>query len=326
MSRGAPSDDPYAVGLGLPLGGWSAPRRPVQQPAEEPPPPSALDQLGSRTQETLRSIDFPSFVSGLITGTFQAIVDSTHQQMREFAELVANLSRTVDEFARHNVTDDQVRSWLAETYPADLEVHTGRHGEATVRPSPTATGTHPEWLARFGLGGQDLTSKLTEGALVERARTELAGERMQQLSTMVLIGLNRIVIDEGDIRAKLQFHAIAKQSTTAGVKSGAAGARRANGTQGGFASMYRPAYEPSTAAVSTFDGNVQRNASLRADLLGEVAVRFSTQTFPIERFASGPAMQLIDRNAKPWNRPQASLSVKRADGSELHTSLPESES
>ncbi len=50
-------------------------------------------------------VDFPQFVADLLTGTFQAIVDSTSQQVRAYAELVHAVRESLDDFA-----DDQVRT------------------------------------------------------------------------------------------------------------------------------------------------------------------------------------------------------------------------
>ena len=70
--------------------------------------------------ETVDAINFPAFVASLVTGTFKAIVDATSQQLREYADLVSNLSRSVDDFGREHVSDDQVRASLASKFPNDL--------------------------------------------------------------------------------------------------------------------------------------------------------------------------------------------------------------
>src|SRR5688572_17241070 len=48
--------------------------------------------------ELVKKVDFTKFVSGLIQGVFQAIVDSSIQQMRAYGELLANVAKTVDQF------------------------------------------------------------------------------------------------------------------------------------------------------------------------------------------------------------------------------------
>jgi hypothetical protein len=50
----------------------------------------------------VQKVDFPAFVGGLIKNVFQAIVDSSIQQMRAYGELIANVAKTADEFAQQH--------------------------------------------------------------------------------------------------------------------------------------------------------------------------------------------------------------------------------
>src|SRR5262249_2246260 len=74
------------------------PQQAQQQPAAPAPPPGTAD-IGNRARAALDAVDFPAFVAGLITGTFQSIVNSTRTQVRDYADLVASISKSVDEFA-----------------------------------------------------------------------------------------------------------------------------------------------------------------------------------------------------------------------------------
>src|SRR5262249_1921750 len=98
------STDPYAIPLETPAdlqrANVPAPqperRATAPEPAPPPPPrPAGTEVIGARARQALEAVDFPSFVAGLVSGTFQAIVDSTAQQIREYASLVASLSRSV---------------------------------------------------------------------------------------------------------------------------------------------------------------------------------------------------------------------------------------
>jgi hypothetical protein len=116
---------------------------------------------------------------------------------------------------------------------------------------------------------------------------------MQMLATTVLMGINRIVINDGDIRARLAFHASASEKTnadvlTANIGQGNIAGRSLGGGGGGGASMM----------VSTLKANAQADASIKADLMGSVRISFRTETFPLERFADSGAIQLIQRHAK----------------------------
>lgn len=68
-------------------------------------------------KDTVERVDFPDFVAGLIGGTFQAVVDASIQQMDAYADLVQGVSKSVDEFARDDVSES--RDHLVLTPPDD---------------------------------------------------------------------------------------------------------------------------------------------------------------------------------------------------------------
>lgn len=314
--------DPYAIAQATPddlqrdlggTGGSPAPQAsgsPQRAPAAPPPAPApAKNPLADMKAagEIVDAINFPSFVASLVTGTFKAIVDATSQQLREYADLVANLSRSVDDFGRDHVSDEQVRASLASKYPNDL-VHRapppGQGGATKLALASGSEGTSPAWLAQYGLAGQPLDADLVAGPLVDAGRTRLAEERMQTLAAMVLMGINRIVINDGDIQAKLQFHAQVNTKTdveiaTAQINDGSIAQRSING---GAAP---------TLMISTAKVNAQSDASAKASLTGQVRIRFRTETFPLERFADSAAIQLINRHAQ-WNATPAAPGAPEA--------------
>jgi hypothetical protein len=146
----------------------------------------------------------------------------------------------------------------------------------------------------------DIDEDVIEEKLVPAARKTLAERRQQTLATMVLMGINRIVVDEGEILAKLVFHIDAAESMsmrfdqTKNTKGGMMGAS-SSARFGGEGIM-----------VNTASLNAQSDINVRADLTGQVKVKFRSETFPLERFADSPAIQLINENAKV-PQPQAVL-------------------
>jgi hypothetical protein len=61
----------------------------------------------------VQEVDFPGFVAGLIEGTFQAIVDSSIQQMEAYGKLIAEVSKSVDQFLKDKITDKRERASVA---------------------------------------------------------------------------------------------------------------------------------------------------------------------------------------------------------------------
>jgi len=267
-------------------------------PPPAPPPPPATSQIGGRAADALAAVNFSGFVAGLVTGTFQAIVDATAQQVKEYASLVASISQSVESFSRDNVSPGQVRAWLAERYASDLQVQlpaAGAAGSARLIPQAESVGTSPSWLANFGLQGEELSDELTEGRLLDAAQPRLGEERLQTLATMVLMGINRIVVDDGDIKARLQFHAVARDLTNAEMAMGQMAA--------GIAGRQVSGQSPVTTMVSTLKANAQADASIKTDLMGEVRIKFRSETFPLERFADSQAIQLLNRHARWTSEP-----------------------
>jgi hypothetical protein len=298
-ARGGSPVDPYAVGFETPAdlrggappsnGGATAAAPAPAEPAAPPRPPGT-ELIGGRARQALEAVDFPSFVAGLVKGTFQAVVDATSQQIRDYAQLVASLSQSVEEFSAHNVSTNQVRDWLVEQFPEDLQLAVpkpGEKGEPQLLPRRQDEES-PDWLERFNLGGEPLTTELVEGPLLDAARRALAEERMQTLATMVLMGINRIVVNDGEIKAKLQFHAAARETARAEMVA----------QQGAIAARQITAQTAVSTAVSTVNVNAQADASIKADLVGEVGLRFRSETFNLERFADSQAIQLINRHAR----------------------------
>ncbi|MES1245541.1 MAG: hypothetical protein ABUT39_28305 [Acidobacteriota bacterium] len=252
--------------------------------------PSAANQIARITQQTLRAIAFPTFVADLIKGTFNAIVQTSIQQMEAFVKLVGNVGKTVDQFMEENISDNQARDWLAQSYPDHIRVQDGK-----AVPRDGADERKPPDLSGLGLeGGVSIDEGSLEEKLVPAARRKLAETRLQMLSTLVLMGVNRIVITGGKIRATMAFHidttdrAHEELATDLDTRA-AASASFGFGPWSASASM-SVSYVRSTRASSDAEINTD------TDLTGEVELHFKSDYFPVERFANAGALGKIQQN------------------------------
>jgi len=122
---------------------------------------------------------------------------------------------------------------------------------------------------------------------------------------MVMMGINRVLVDDGEINAKLQFHIDASETTKIKFDQ----KKTTNGNISGQAG--RNPFSANAIMVNTVNLNAQSDLNVRADLTGEVRVKFRSEAFPLERFADSAAIQLINQNAKvptPAPAPAASAS------------------
>jgi len=287
----APGGDQSGFGSPSPSQQTSPGFAPAPAPAPAPAGTGPVGRVGEVARATLNAIDFPTFVASLIQGTFQAIVDASIQQMEAYAELLNNVAGTVDRFMADNVTDGQAKDYLADQYSSVLGRDTsGGAARMVVRQT---SGELPSFFKDLGLETPDqLTEQNLNEVVVPATRRQMAERRQQTLATMVLMGINRVVVKDGEISAKLMFHIDATESSNIKFDQNKVTSGNMSGTAG------RNPFGATSVMVNTTSLNAQSAINVRADLTGQVTVRFASETFPLERFADSAAIQLINNNAK----------------------------
>lgn len=280
--------------------------------------PRAASNVAPVTRDTLNAIAFPTFVADLIKGTFNAVVNASIQQMEAYGQLLSNVAKTVDQFMADNITDNQARDFLAQSYPAHFRIDTDRDAPR-LRVRDTADD-QPKPDFKGGLGVSEdvsLDDDSAEQVLVPAARRKLAQNRHQLLSTMVLMGINRIVVTSGRIRATMGFRINARDTASAQSASQFDLKNEVRGSYGGgLMSLFGgPSFEVknSIAYVSTSKKESSDDLNVSADLTGEVDLKFKSDYFPLERFANSQAIQLIQGNTpNPAANTPAAANTKEA--------------
>lgn len=269
-------------------------RAPMAQ-AQDTLQPAAANQVARVTQETLRAIAFPTFVADLIGGTFRAITETTIRQMEAFSTMVANVSGTVDQFMSANISDNQAKDWLAARYPELFQV---RSGEITIRDGADERPA-PDFKSDLNLNEDvSLDESTLEEVLLPAARRRLAETRLQMLSTLVLMGMNRIVITGGKIRATMGFH-IDTTDRLRQESASEADLRVQAAAQYGFAAWSVSA-STSLTYVSSSRTTSDSEINVETDLTGEVELHFKSDYFPLNRFAnSGQIGRIAGNTAAP---------------------------
>jgi hypothetical protein len=254
--------------------------------------PDAASNIGRVTRDTLQAISFPTFVADLIRSTFTAIVNASIQQMEAYGKLLANVAKTVDEFMSDNISDNQARDWLAQTYPDHIQVRrTGQTAAAVAREGGDDRPA-PNFHGELGIGSDvSMDEDSIESTLVPAARRKLAQTRHQMLATMVLMGMQRIVITSGTIKAKMGFHIdtsdILQQQHASDFDLRVAAA-------GSFGFGPWSASLSTSVAYVTSDRSQQQNEmNVSADLTSEVELKFKSDYIPLERFVNQQGIQHI---------------------------------
>lgn len=302
----------------------------------------------------LQAVNFPDFCAGLINGVFHSIVQSSIEQMEAYAKLVADVSKSLNQFRDDNTTQNQGRDHLVEQFPDmfQLSMDTGEFGggfgggfgdsgdESAPPPGPRVTVREgiDERAAVARLNSslplekplERLDDGLVEALLVPAARTQLATSRQQLLATMVMLGINRIVITDGKISAKvmydfqardnMQFRKSAQKfdygnqyaTTSEGeFESSRKGGERVDVkteeghdrttrdasfySKGTYKTTAKPVLTMASASQTTVDASLQTKASLA----GTMEVNFKSDYLPLEKMANPEAIAAIQMNAQP---------------------------
>jgi hypothetical protein len=289
--RGVPTPAPQPV---------AAPGAPAQKAAP------ATETLARRTGALINEVNFPGFVSQLVHGTFDAIVDAAIRQMESYADLLAAVAKTTEQFTAENVSPDQARDWLAQRYPAEVALRLPRGTDevaAGAQLAPRIEGASPAWLAEFGLEGQALSSELMEEQLLPQVRNKIGAERHRLLATMVMLGLNRVAVRDGSISAKVMFRAEAKDAAAVQYAQNPDSGTAAQAGQWGARGSNT--YSGVSTFVQSVNVNTQNDTSLRADMFGEVKLNFVSETLSLDKLADPQALGLIQRQAVLGARPAA---------------------
>jgi hypothetical protein len=153
------------------------------------------------------AVDFPGFVADLINGVFDAIVDASIRQMEAYADLVDSVAKTVDRFIDDNVSDDEARDYLLDTFP-DVFAEGGAKGPPIKRRRGAAKGRWRLALSLLGLPKTDPKpdADTRSKRLIQAARRHRIRERQQLLATMVLMGIQRINDPRGRIPPQFELH------------------------------------------------------------------------------------------------------------------------
>lgn len=283
----------------------------------------AADRVASTTQRILNAVSFPRFVTELINGVFRAMNDSNQQQMHSYVELIQNVAATTEGFADTNTSVAGARAWLAERFPGAFVVQ-GDEPEAFPTPASemTAEERAEQQSARdaatrlqlasgasmpsaaalrtvLGLGPQDEVPTGDPERLVPLARSCLARNRQQMLATMVMMGLQRIVIESGRLNASMRFH-IDTRSAANDDRGSSLDER--NDLSVGVGAKVGPwgidaRMQNTIAYVSTQRTQTSEEMNTDLDLNSSVELLFRTDHVDLERLAGGQAQDRIRVNA-----------------------------
>ncbi len=328
--------DPYGMRLAQ---AQAQPSGTIQQAGATPAFSAVAAREGAAVAGAyLQAVNFPNFVAGLIKGVFHAIVESSIEQMQAYADLVANVSKTLNEFRDENVSDNAGKDHLIDQFPDLFALGTGEDTDGNPVPKVQLKNGVDESAALARVkslpvegGISSLDDDSIEQKLVPAARTQLATSRQQLLATLVLMGINRIVVTDGKIAAKVLFdfkaqdrfklHSKAVQfdyakGQTRTVQEGEIDSQSQGATHRRshdkdstddedrdasfyLKGKYKTTTEPVLTLQSVTEASQNADLSTKASLSGTVDVNFKSDVVSLDKLADSFQIGRIQDAAKP---------------------------
>lgn len=285
----------------------------------------ALREGTETFRQLVRAVDFPEFVSSLIQGVFQAIVDASIQQMEAYGELLAATAKTVDQFASDHFSDDQAREHVANRFPSILRIERTSEGGSRLQTREDVEDTSALQQLTRSTETIDFEDQGAELQFVQAAKLEMARQRQKLMALMVMLGINRIIVTNGRINAKVIFDIeasdVASRQASAGLtaesetETGAAAAAWSPWGAGGAYARHRH----KTTVRSSVDDQSESKAEMKAQLSGDVRVNFRSETLPPERMLDALQFDQLNYLTQAVGQPAQQTGPPSAGGGTTQT-------
>ena len=267
---------------------------------------------GLEAAKQVQNLGFVEFTAGLINGTFDAIVGATVKQMEAYAQLVADLSKSIQQFQAENVSDADISEHLANRYP-DGE------GGTSVRPNyifkdtleNTETGASAIYgkdrlqdvvraliyetkglrqdlrLTRTNLGiAVDATDTQFSQEQITSIRTSIASllatNMIDRLREMARDGMARIVITDGEIMTKLTFNITTTELQEKKKQNYNKNTNRTEigGNGKGLWWSAKGSTDNTNINIKSMNETSFDSTTMSTEMIGQVKIRFKTESFP----------------------------------------------
>jgi hypothetical protein len=264
-----------------------------------PPNFNAADAAGKAIQDIKNAIDFPTYVSSLISGVFRAITESSIKQVESLIDLLDHVSQPAEDFAAAEIATDAAAVWAAARFP----FLTAGDGALSVRGDADLSDHKPEIKRALAATAAEVDA-IDDSDLVDTllplVRRKLGRDRQGLLATLIQLGLQRVVVDDGrlhasmdmrvDTRSALQRNVQDRQDL--GIKA------RASASMSGIGWGVKASFGTDFASVHSDNQLTKEEIDTRAGLRSTVDLAFRTEQVPLDRLADKEARVKLDKAAR----------------------------
>lgn len=294
----------------------------------------ATRAAGDTIRQIKDAIDFPTYVTGLITGVFRAIWQSNVQQMEAISELLKAVSASTAEFSRTEVSDSEAAAWALKALPFLRATEGGEDGKSGGRvkleiESSQNLFDHIDEIKNV-LGATDKeTGQLDDNNLTQvllpLAKRKIGRGRQQNLATLVMMGLNRLVVDKGQLHASMDMRVDTRSAADSTARSRLDSRTSASATAGGIFGAWGAAAQVGTTVgiVKDDENATSEQIASQAGLRSSVDLTFHTEPVQLDHMASLELRKQIIENTHVPDAHWTEGSILRDDERSSFDQLPD---
>lgn len=231
-----------------------------------------IDQAGNLLSDFVDDINFPDFVGDLLEGVFDANLKVTLTQMETYTDLLKEATKSLADYVR-DIDDDEAFVRLADRNRNQFGLNFANPDKPTLTDS---TG------APVNTNDGEVRSKIVD------AKLELAAERRALLRETILMGISRLVVEKGTVKANVSFNIRAMEqiskSDEADENTDAIKTRWKS--KGVWGSRGRTLKQRRVKQITVASTDSNASTDLAAKMEGSVEIQFKSDYFKLDNFAS----------------------------------------
>lgn len=255
------------------------------------------DDVGDVAGKFIKKVDFPGFVRDLVVGVFNANIEANERQMRAFQNLLREATKSLAAFV--NETDETEALVRLVQGSNQFTLGTSRRSRSPrpkpgapnppgqpptpglpAPPDPNAPPT-PVLLDKNGkevnMNAPDIKAKILD------AKLALAKEKRALLRETLLMGVSRLVVEKGTIKAEVNFQISASESRFNVDQAQLSKTKQIS--VGGFGLFgIPPIYAKQENQISVATSDSEASTDVSATMSGYVEIQFKTDYFKLDNF------------------------------------------
>lgn len=244
-----------------------------------------IEQAGELAGDFVQAVNFPQFVKDLLKGVFDANLAVTLQQMEAYQTLLKAATKSIGEFI-NKIDNTAAFGYLADNNSDEFSIDFD-DGEQSEDNPQGAVLTDKEGT-RLDIGDNEVKAKIMD------AKIAMAREQRAMLREAILMGITRLVVQKGNVKAGVIFDFKASEkiqkADKAATKHSQSSSRSIAASGGILGSIFGGpsggrTFSDQQAQITVASAKSQADTSLAAKLTGSVDITFISDYFKLDNFA-----------------------------------------